>query len=282
MERLPEDLLLRVLKKLAVQDLLSFLSAIGACKSFQRIVEDNPCIWREAFLAPVSGEQIQSLLTKSEDTALDAEVTLLGGYKRLALARARLGRLGLKLAGCTGFPFDLVKHSKDSMYKEKPDQPCSSLPVGSVRDVARYLIIFRLGGKLLGWQAFPTSHVHTKLCNLNHILRRSWEAGKSVTTINIRFNSGSSIKSERRGVPTETILETWASNSTGKDAGTRERRVMEESLQLEVFGFVADVTDRLGSKVSREGLPWSVRFQSIVKAGVEIFFPGCTSTVLVL
>lgn len=151
MESLPSVLAQLILEKLAAQDLLSFWRANCACKWFQQIIEERPSIWRDAFLCSITGEQQQSLLTESEESALDAEVTLLGGYKRLAIARASC--VGRQLSKGRSFHLGLEKASKDDTSAERPDQYSCASSVDGFHDVERHLIIFKLQagkpGKLL-------------------------------------------------------------------------------------------------------------------------------------
>lgn len=88
MEGLPGDAVLAILLKLAVQDPLSLLRATFACKWIFELTKTHPAMWREAFLAPY-WEGMGAV--RSEDLAeLDARISAsLGGYKKLALARAR-------------------------------------------------------------------------------------------------------------------------------------------------------------------------------------------------
>ena len=146
MERLLDELLHMIFVKLAVQDLLSLLSATCACKSFYRTVQESPSIWKEAFLASATGEQTQSLLAEETESALDAEICLLGGYKRLALMRARLGRV----AKPGRFPFDQEDLAKNRL-SEKFGGIRQSF-IGGTHDVSRYLIFFKLRNKILGWK----------------------------------------------------------------------------------------------------------------------------------
>lgn len=82
MDHLPSDLVLLIAHKLAVQDPLSLLQATGVLAPFYRTAADNPSVWKEAFY----GSAKQSL-EGSTYKAVDAEVILLGGYRRLLVAR---------------------------------------------------------------------------------------------------------------------------------------------------------------------------------------------------
>lgn len=176
MEPLLDDLVHKILLKLAVQDSVSLLSATCSCKSLHGIVEANPSIWREAFLASATGEQSQSLLGDNSESALDAEVSLLGGYKRLALAKARLG----PLTKPERFPFDQKYGDYNTVEKSGELRP--SLVENSHNvNVARYLAIFKLQDKVLDWQAQASARErHPLLCQSSYILKPSEpEAGES-------------------------------------------------------------------------------------------------------
>ncbi|GAQ87867.1 hypothetical protein KFL_003830160 [Klebsormidium nitens] len=84
MERLPSELLVCVILRLAAQDPPSLARAAFACKSLLRLVKDNKHIWKAAFLAPEGGEALS--FEQDEQNAiglleaeLDAEVASLGG-----------------------------------------------------------------------------------------------------------------------------------------------------------------------------------------------------------
>lgn len=88
MDDLPEDVLIGILRRLAVQDPLSFVGAVASCKAFEAAAERNPVLWKEAFYG-LGKEQriwaIQNRLTEEGET-LEAEVEGLRGYKRILQA----------------------------------------------------------------------------------------------------------------------------------------------------------------------------------------------------
>lgn len=81
MDRLPSDVILLIVHQLAVQDPLSLVRATCALALFYRTAAENPTIWREALF----GLPEQDL----KYTALDEEVELLGGYKKLSIRQCQ-------------------------------------------------------------------------------------------------------------------------------------------------------------------------------------------------
>jgi hypothetical protein len=81
--KLPDDLLFRVLSKLALQDPSSLLVAACACKAFHTIATDPQSpLWKEAFYGP-----LRQPPDTPEAKALEEAVQSFGGYRRLVRAR---------------------------------------------------------------------------------------------------------------------------------------------------------------------------------------------------
>ncbi|GAQ84613.1 hypothetical protein KFL_001970140 [Klebsormidium nitens] len=136
MEDLPSDLLLIVLRKLAAQDPISLLRATCACKLILRVTEENPIVWKEAFLGSAPTEQntggLDAYVTCAE---LDERVDRLGGYKQLALIKA--GRQGL---------------SNSKVGSALQESISSKLDADFESNLFRFLAVFRQRGHLL-WAA---------------------------------------------------------------------------------------------------------------------------------
>lgn len=84
MDRLPSDVILLIVHRLAVQDPLSLVPATCALAPFHRVLEEIPSMWREAFYGSAANQEPEGMSTF---TALDAEVDSLGGYRSLLVAR---------------------------------------------------------------------------------------------------------------------------------------------------------------------------------------------------
>lgn len=92
MERLPGDLLLVILRKLAALDPLSLFRSTCTFAPLHRAAGANPDVWKKAFFhnvpEKVPGHNLQFEQYQEEQVAkMDAEVVALGGYKRLLIAR---------------------------------------------------------------------------------------------------------------------------------------------------------------------------------------------------
>lgn len=85
MERLPDELLLVILHKLAALDPLSLLRISCALAPFYRVAAENPDLWKEAFCG--STNEVGESIFPKQFLNFDAEVQALGGYKRLLMAR---------------------------------------------------------------------------------------------------------------------------------------------------------------------------------------------------
>lgn len=93
MDCLPSDVVLLILRKLAVQDPLSLLRATCALAPFHRGAAVDPEVWKRAFYGPEMGQSILSQVQRyfpEEVSKLDAEVNARGGpFRRLLIARLR-------------------------------------------------------------------------------------------------------------------------------------------------------------------------------------------------
>lgn len=91
MERLLSDLILVVLRKLAVLDALALLQSTCALAPLYRVAAENPSVWKDAFCHGFSTNLrgcLQSDQYPSEVFAkMDEEVEALGGYRLLLIAR---------------------------------------------------------------------------------------------------------------------------------------------------------------------------------------------------
>lgn len=84
LQELPVDVLCIILCKLARQDPVSLLRAIFAFKAFDNAAQNDPDIWRTAFLFP----SVSSDFYVEELECFEAGVAILGGYRQLRVARA--------------------------------------------------------------------------------------------------------------------------------------------------------------------------------------------------
>lgn len=130
MESLPSDVLLVILRKIAAQDPVSLLRATCTSKLLHRAIEDNPFIWKEAFLGSAPAQSKDAYVTCAE---LDKEVDRVGGYKQLALIKAGRQRLATSDPGC-GSEESIISRFDDSS------------------NVFRFLALFRQQENLL-WAA---------------------------------------------------------------------------------------------------------------------------------
>lgn len=133
MEDLPGDVLLVLLRKLAAQDPVSLLRATCASKLFHRATEENPVLWKEAFLGLAPAQEKASFDAYVTCAELDEEVDRLGGYKQLALIKAGRQRLSTS---------DPVSGFEESIVSSFDD----------LSNIFRFLALFRQRGDFL-WAA---------------------------------------------------------------------------------------------------------------------------------
>ncbi|GAQ84612.1 hypothetical protein KFL_001970130 [Klebsormidium nitens] len=131
MEILPGELVRVVLSKLAAQDPPSLLRATCACKAIYREVEGDSKFWKDGFFGGDSdiGEHCK-------DESLEAEILLVGGYKRLVKAR-------WEVTESSGF-----ERSRELL------SPCSSKTSsfdGSREINVKYLVLVRDQKRLILW-----------------------------------------------------------------------------------------------------------------------------------
>lgn len=127
MEGLPDDVILIILRKLALQDPSSLLQATKACKSFSQTAEENVGLWKEAFSNIVLGDH-------SKDERIEAHLISVGGYKRLIEAR---------WDNCTDSKYEQTQDHTVS-FKDLTSSWNPSTPTAILR-----LVVLREGKKLL-------------------------------------------------------------------------------------------------------------------------------------
>lgn len=141
MERIPGDVILMILRKLAVQDPLSLLKATCVCRLLYHQAEKNSYLWKEAFL----GGKARLEEHAGEDDRMEAEIMALGGYKHLVIAR------WVKPAGEPSLLYKQTWETTSARLSEvlKGATWLSS----SSADNCRYLVVIRdeLEGGLLLW-----------------------------------------------------------------------------------------------------------------------------------
>lgn len=88
MESLSSDLVLIILRKLALQDPSSHLQVTSACSYLNQTAEKNPDVWKEAFF----GRADIGLCEHSKDERIETHINSSGGYKPLRV-EARWGNV---------------------------------------------------------------------------------------------------------------------------------------------------------------------------------------------
>ena len=159
MEHLPDDVLLTILQKVAIEQPPSLLAAVCSCKAFlRRVTEENPSVWRTAFAA---GSYDGWLLGRSRSSApwwiqrwnvsadvsltrtgaaLDAEVHKLGGYRQMVAARH-------------GYP----KRSEQTQAGKRSGNPNNEVMEGVPGTAgSKYLAFLRFSSPVLLWGLWCT------------------------------------------------------------------------------------------------------------------------------
>lgn len=134
MESLPNDVVLVVLHKLAIQDPRSLLRATCACKMFHREAENNRVIWKDAFFGRDSSSG-----DHCKDESIEAEILAVGGYEQLVKAWWALpGRSSTEQKqGAGSVAGSAVRDSSAGEYK-----------------LNKLLFVLREKGRLLLWGLF--------------------------------------------------------------------------------------------------------------------------------
>lgn len=139
MERLPDDVLLLVLNKLATQHLPSLLVTTSADKLLASLVAVNPSVWEEAFFGPRLCQDGKAFFYGKQRAQLDARLKALGfldhlqSYKELVQGR--------------------WKRETYLMEDDCLRQQAVIVPPWQTEedDVGTFLILVRLKGSILFW-----------------------------------------------------------------------------------------------------------------------------------
>lgn len=133
MDALPTNIVVAILRRLAEQDPLSLMQAKCVCKSFLNLAPATN--WRDVFLAPYPTDE--NALGLKDSTALDDQVASLGGYKRLALVKARYRRASKQ------HTLNLNKHADKLPTTELKERKGYVDATSPPKIMARYLFIYR-------------------------------------------------------------------------------------------------------------------------------------------
>lgn len=262
-----------ILRKLASQDLPSLLRATWTCKLFEQTAEHYPVIWREAFLAPEPDSSEQNRGCSSDGLAyvdeLDAEIGSLGGYKQLVLMKARYWRKAEKRSFT----------SEQKPAENVMEMVGGSIPNGgSTGEVARFLLLFRLRSRLIGWTSFTPSKA--SLLDLVYFIEPNIEHSPPIT---IRFfvpapdGCDENAELQLLGSLFQHMIEEWT--KTASSTLTEGRCVVKEKVSIQVYAFHQSFKDP-GRLSARDGSPWDCRFEySDTEAGLQYDFPACEGKV---
>lgn len=230
MDRLPDDLVQCIFRKLAVQDPFSLLQASCVCTSLHQPVEKDHSLWNEAFLAPVVGssdQQSETLLSATDSADLDREVVSLGGYKQLALLRARHMHKRVEEQSRPDHP----EQNLLGNWKAASEEMCSN-------DVARFLDVYRFGRTVIGWSADKPEKTPPLGCS--GCLLSSGTSGDSVTIPIDACDYASEARpistTNWVGVPFDRIVKTWVKRAGIKTSGGN--RVVTEKISVETYAFL--------------------------------------------
>lgn len=212
---LPGDLILIVLRKLALQDPLSFVRATCACKTFQKEAEDDSNSWFKALFKPEDiGEGVSKLDRRFQERnpGFEAAIEQLGGYKQLV--KARWGRLEC-------FAFEQTPENEDLRLPKKPWKTHYE-----ESEMPKYLIILKVSVKPLFWGVLPR-------------LPPTWDPRRDCDKVVFRKNileeyryrlemyvHASRLEPVYPGVSYEELSQGWAK---------RGIRFQDQNLSLEVF-----------------------------------------------
>ena len=141
MERLPRDVLLTIVYKLAAQDPLSLPRAAYSCKAVLRVTDENPDVWRAAFLADSFGKIGKEVAEADVRLVGELENTIeeLGGFRQLTVARC--------FKRITAHSLEQTQARKLGPHSFAQPGPSSPVREGG----PRFLALVRVRGTLLLW-----------------------------------------------------------------------------------------------------------------------------------
>lgn len=135
------DVILFILRKLAVSDPCSLLPAACACKFFHQQVKDNPGIWKEAFF----GKESVSDQDRNREEQIEEVVVSFGGYERLVKART-WGECPERMRSSEQTWSDWLVRGGFAQYLVQEER----LP-NFAAAVTKHLVVLRDQGRLLLW-----------------------------------------------------------------------------------------------------------------------------------
>lgn len=279
MDVLPTDVTELILRKLAEQDPASLLRAKCACNLFLSVAPTIP--WRDYFLASYPAEE--NALGIGESKVLDGEVASKGGYKQLALVKAR---------------YRWASKQHNLILKKYPEKRPTTEVEGAKaflrallraytsppKIVARYLFLFKLRGKTLsGTFLAPEQSPLGRRSTILNTPKYGKEnadvnADVSVPVTAVLQGAGKQLL----GDAYETMMNNWISGKTPLETEGRIgrrviRRVLEERVSdLEIFAFLS--RDVYPEWEKRECKPWDFCLSIRTQASVYKF-PVCRAKV---
>lgn len=233
MEALSNDVILIILRKLALQDPLSLLRATEyACKSLGRTAEENSCLW----ILP-SGRKC---------SLVDQTYILVSTAKTSALKRTDLGN---------GNGTDLdVKQTQESeaLVNDVLSLTSPSDPVAIER-----LVVMREGGRLLIWGLSIEKSPPCHLLELGDVLD-TW--GPDPASLNL-FLSTCQLEL------TADFERPWYEREYFVKVVANGRRFLRETISMELYEFV-QIRSEPRARSSLEGQDWSCRLM-FTKGGMS-------------